>query len=70
VTRLEQRRLEGMNSVHPRHSAASFAGLHHYIITFHDSTFECVAERYTISTARGSITAALPLITGSLNRSA
>jgi hypothetical protein len=37
------RQLEKMNSVHPYHDASRFAGLTHYIVAFHDSTFECVA---------------------------
>jgi hypothetical protein len=38
------RRLALMNSVHRRHSYAAFDELTHYIFTFHDSTFECVAR--------------------------
>jgi hypothetical protein len=40
------RRLERMNSVHERHNPEKFDRLSHYILTFHDSTFECVAEDY------------------------
>jgi hypothetical protein len=36
-----------MNSVHPRHSAAAFRDLRHFIFVFHDSTFECIARSYT-----------------------
>jgi hypothetical protein len=39
------RRLERMNAVHPQHRATAFDRLQHYIFTFHDSTFECVAEQ-------------------------
>jgi len=38
-----------MNYVHPRNEPAVFDKLHHYIFTFHDSTFECVAQSYTSS---------------------
>lgn len=38
------RRLERMNSVHRYHDPKRFESLIHYIFTFHDSTFECVAE--------------------------
>lgn len=38
------RRLERMNSVHPRHDPKMFDSLLHFIFTFHDATFECVAE--------------------------
>src|SRR5512134_3046796 len=44
-----------MNSVHHRHSDALFAGLRHFIIAFHDSTFECLARAFTVSMFRGSI---------------
>jgi hypothetical protein len=37
------RRLERMNSVHEVHRAEAFAELTHFILAFHDSTFECVA---------------------------
>ena len=38
------RSLERMNSVHPRHRSEAFQGLRHFILTFHDSCFECVAR--------------------------
>lgn len=38
------RALERMNSVHPMHSAAEFAQLKHVVMTFHDSTFECICR--------------------------
>lgn len=43
------RRLETMNSVHERHDPKKFKELKHYVITFHDSTFECVANGVTAS---------------------
>jgi hypothetical protein len=43
------RQLEQMNSVHPRHNPNSFQSLHHYVFTFHDSTFECIAEGHQIT---------------------
>jgi hypothetical protein len=42
------RRLEEMNRVHARHSPTMFAKDRHFILTFHDSTFECVAKGYKI----------------------
>jgi len=33
--------------VHDRHSPARYSALRHFIFTFHDSTFECVAEGVT-----------------------
>lgn len=39
--------LEERNRVHPHHSAAPFAELKHYVLTFHDETFECIARSHT-----------------------
>jgi len=41
-----------MNAVHPRHSDAHFAALRHFVLTFHDATFECVAASYSVSKRR------------------
>ena|SRR6185369_11138692 len=38
------RALEKMDRVHPRHEPQSYEGLRHYVIAFHDSTFECIAS--------------------------
>jgi hypothetical protein len=54
------RRLERMNSVHPHHNPERFKSFHHYIFTFHDSTFECVAEGYKITEREGTITELMP----------
>lgn len=43
------RRLERMNAVHPHHRAEGFAELTHYVFSFHDSTFECVAADVEIT---------------------
>ncbi len=40
--------IEKGNRVHPQHKPERFAALRHYILLFHDSTFECLAEGYTI----------------------
>jgi hypothetical protein len=40
------RRLAAMNYVHPRNNPALYDDFHHYVFTFHDSTFECVAQSY------------------------
>ena len=37
------------NKVHPEHSDSLFEKYKHYIITFHDNTFECVAKAYSES---------------------
>ena len=40
------RGMERMNSVHPSHNPKRFENLRHFIFTFHDDTFECVAESF------------------------
>ncbi|MBL8901513.1 MAG: hypothetical protein JNM84_28050 [Planctomycetes bacterium] len=40
------RELERRNSVHPHHDPRRYDRLRHFVLTFHDSTFECVAEGY------------------------
>lgn len=37
------RALERMNNIHSKHEAHRFDGRRHFIFTFHDNTFECVA---------------------------
>jgi hypothetical protein len=38
------RSLERMNRVHPSHKPRHFEELRHFVFTFHDDTFECVAR--------------------------
>ena len=56
------RALERMNRVHPHHRPERYARLRHFVFAFHDSTFECIAEDYTVSVlhAAGSMAHALP----------
>jgi hypothetical protein len=49
------RQLERMNSVHPHHRPERFEALQHFILTFHDSTFECVAESYSVTVVVGPL---------------
>lgn len=50
------RALEVMNSVHPYHNPDRFMeGRHHFVMAFHDSTFECIAAGYTVELARQSM---------------
>ena len=49
------RALERMNAVHPRHDPRRFDGLRHFIFTFHDSTFECVARGVKFEVRGGSL---------------
>lgn len=54
------RRLEHMNSVHPHHSRGRYSQLKHFIFSFHDSVFECVADRCEFFEHEGSIERAVP----------
>jgi hypothetical protein len=48
--------MERRNSVHPRHDKARFVeGLIHYIITFHDSTFECLTRENQFTATRREV---------------
>lgn len=49
------RQLERMNSVHGRHNSSRYARLRHYVFSFHDSTFECVAESFAADLREGSL---------------
>jgi hypothetical protein len=49
------RSLERMNSVHPYHRPERFSRYKHFILTFHDTTFECLAEAFSVSLRRGSV---------------
>jgi hypothetical protein len=54
------RKLERMNSVHPRHNRERYLeGLRHFVFAFHDSTFECVADGFEVEVFRGSMRSAL-----------
>lgn len=54
------RQLERMNSVHPYHKPERFWERHHYIFAFHDSTFECVADKFQITETFGSMVSIMP----------
>jgi hypothetical protein len=47
--------LERMNSVHPYHRPEQFAQYKHFILSFHDSTFECIAASFEVALCRGSV---------------
>jgi hypothetical protein len=51
------RSLERMNSVHPLHTRDAFAHLRHFVFSFHDTTFECIAGHYRCHVERGSVAA-------------
>src|SRR5262245_6658712 len=54
------RGLERMNSVHSYHKPERFWALKHYVLSFHDSTFECVADGYTVELHQSSLKKILP----------
>lgn len=37
-----------VDSVHPYHNKETFKEYRHYVLTFHDSTFECIAKKYEV----------------------
>jgi hypothetical protein len=49
------RALERMNAIHPQHRPDHFSAYRHFILAFHDSTFECVAQGYTVETGYGPL---------------
>ncbi len=60
------RNLEKMNSVHPYHRKEKYQDYKHFIFSFHDSTFECIAKAFSVSTERGSIDSILTKVAQSL----
>jgi hypothetical protein len=58
------RQLERMNSVHRQHAPEWFLeDKKHFIFTFHDSTFECIAAGFDVQLCRGSMSSALQEMT-------
>ena len=47
--------LEAINGVHRCYDPARWRNLNHYVLWFHDSTFECVAESFTVEVFRESM---------------
>lgn len=60
------RALERMNSVHPYHRPDSFSSCRHFVLTFHDTIFECVADSFTIERPSGSLRAVVSSLAASL----
>lgn len=58
------RRLERMNSVHPYHKPEHFSRYRHFIFSFHDTTFECIANSFEITLHRGSVLSVLSKVHG------
>ncbi len=51
--------LERINSVHQGYRPQSWKSLSHYVFWFHDSTFECVAQSYSVEVFQESFSALL-----------
>ena len=49
------RRLERVNSVHPLHQPERFASYRHFVFAFHDTTFECVAQGFSLVVHQGTV---------------
>jgi hypothetical protein len=49
------RSLERMSSVRSHHRPEHYAQLRHFVLAFHDSTFECVAMSYDFVLASGPL---------------
>jgi hypothetical protein len=56
------RELQTINSVHPRYNPERWSSRNHYILGFHDCTFECVAQSFTVEKTNGTIQAALATV--------
>ena len=61
------RSLIKVNSVHPQHNPEAFAGKRHFVMTFHDSTFECLSEGVKVLDFRGSKVEAIELMMNQLS---
>jgi hypothetical protein len=54
--------LEKANRVHPYHRPEAYARYRHFILGFHDSTFECVAEGFRSFNVKASMPEILGLL--------
>ena len=57
---------EKMNSVHPLHKKEHFDRFKHFILSFHDTTLEVIAESFEIETLTGSLPEAIVRISSEL----
>ena len=58
--------LVARNTVHPYHDPSSFQALTHYVLTFHDSMFECLARSVEFEVSAGSISETVARAAGRL----
>ena len=49
------KQLQSVASIHPNHNAARWQKCRHFILTFHDNMFECVAEDFEVRFDKKSI---------------
>lgn len=47
--------LQAINSVHRMYNPDAWRDLNHYVLWFHDSTFECIAKSFTVHIYRGNM---------------
>jgi hypothetical protein len=62
--------LERSNRVHEHHRPEAFTGYRHFILGFHDSTFECVAEGFRAFRVRDSMPHVLGVLAASIDERA
>lgn len=61
------RKLEKLNSVHPYHKKERYMNnKRHFVFSFHDSIFECIAWDFEVELLRGSVKDAIPYMTKKL----
>lgn len=58
--------VRAINAVHPAYNAGHWDSMRHYLLTFHDETFECLAKEHRIETIRASLAQALTIVTARL----
>lgn len=59
-------KIEQMNKVHPFHNSVKYKMYKHFILTFEDSTFECVARSTELTFVQSSMQEALQSLSSSL----
>jgi hypothetical protein len=62
--------LQRINSVHSQYDPSSWLGISHYLLLFHDSLFECLANGHRIERLRTSFGEAVQLASRRLIRNA
>jgi hypothetical protein len=56
-----------MNSVHLYHSPVLFEDYKHFILSFHDSTFECIAKSYNFDVVNDRFSSVIDIMKTKLN---